>query len=142
MEFAGTGLFVVGIMAALVGWIMIVIAAFRVSAGWGVGSLLIPLIALIFVVTHWQDSRRGFFTGLGGIAIFIFGSLITPSHAKPPEQKPVPVAAQPAEYVPARAYTPPPTPQPSVSPSRFIEPTSGFLFDQPNFSAPTLRHST
>ena len=64
MEFAGTGLFVVGIMAALVGWIMIVIAAFRVSAGWGVGSLLIPLIALIFVVTHWQDSRRGFFTGL------------------------------------------------------------------------------
>ena len=111
MAIAGTGLFLVGIMVAIAGWIMIVVAAFRVSVGWGVGSLLIPLIALIFVITHWQDARRGFFTGLGGTAIFIFGSLITP-HAKPPEQKPVPVAAQPAEYVPTSVYTPPPTPQP------------------------------
>ena len=111
MEFAGTGLFVVGLMVAIAGWIMIVVAAFRVSVGWGVGSLLIPLIALIFVITHWQDARRGFFTELGGASIFIFGVLITPSHAKPPEQKPAPVAEKPVEYVPASAYTPP-TPQP------------------------------
>jgi len=31
----------------------------------------------------------------------------------------------------------PPTPQPSVRPSRFIEPTSAFRFDQPNLSAPS-----
>ena len=33
------------------------------------------------------------------------------------------------------------TPQPSVRPSRFIEPTPGVRCDQPNFSAPVRRHS-
>ena len=35
----------------------------------------------------------------------------------------------------------PAIPQPSVSPSRFIEPISGLRFAQPNFSAPVVRHS-
>src|ERR671919_350311 len=34
------------------------------------------------------------------------------------------------------------TPQPSVSPSRFMEPTTGLRFDHPNFSAPSVKHST
>ncbi len=33
-------------------------------------------------------------------------------------------------------------PQPSVKPSRFIEPTSGVRLDQPNFSAPSVKHSS
>jgi len=36
----------------------------------------------------------------------------------------------------------PATPQPSVRPFCFIEPTSAFRLDQPNFSAPSWRHST
>ena len=35
----------------------------------------------------------------------------------------------------------PAIPHPSVRPSRFIEPTRGLRFDQPNFSAPVDRHS-
>ena len=106
MEIAGTGLFLVGIMVAIVGWIMIVIAAFRVSAGWGVGSLLIPLIALIFVITHWQDARRPFFIQLGGTALFVIGAMMTQARAKPVEAKPVAVAEKNAAYVPP---PPPPT---------------------------------
>ena len=33
-------------------------------------------------------------------------------------------------------------PQPSVRPSRFIDPTSGVRFDQPNFSEPSSKHSS
>ena len=33
-------------------------------------------------------------------------------------------------------------PQPRVTASRFIEPTSGVRFDQPNFSAPSSKHSS
>ena len=36
----------------------------------------------------------------------------------------------------------PATPQPRMTPSRFIDPTSGVRRDQPNFSAPVVRHST
>ncbi len=37
----------------------------------------------------------------------------------------------------AAIHVHPAMPQPSVNPSRFIEPTSGVRFDQPNFSAPS-----
>ena len=47
----------------------------------------------------------------------------------------------PAANLPA-AHTAPAMPQPSFSPSRFIEPTAGLRFDQPNFSAPRFKHST
>ena len=123
MEIVGTGLFMVGLVVALVGWIMIVIAAFRVSAGWGVGSLLIPLIALIFVITHWQDARRGFFTQLGGTALFLIGAMVEHAPAKPVEAKPVAATAteRNATYVPppqptTYAYTPPAAPKPKYVP--------------------------
>ena len=120
MEIAGTGLFVVGLLVAIAGWLMVVVAAFRESVGWGIGSLLVPLVALIFVITHWQDARRGFFTQLGGTAIFIFGALITPTAKKPlpAEQKPVAAvealsvtyaAATPVyDPTPKKKYVPPP----------------------------------
>ena len=124
MEFAGTGLFVVGLLIAIAGWLMVVVAAFRVSAGWGVGSLLIPLVALIFVITHWQDARRGFLTQVGGMAIFLFGVMITPTPKKPQpvEHKPVAAVEAPPTYAaattpvydptPKKKYVPPP-PEPA-----------------------------
>ena len=42
----------------------------------------------------------------------------------------------------AAIHAAPAIPQPSVKPSRFIEPTSGLRFDQPNFSAPSSKHSS
>ena len=42
----------------------------------------------------------------------------------------------------AAIHVHPAIPQPSVRPSRFIEPTSGVRFDQPNFSAPSSKHSS
>src|SRR2546426_6732291 len=36
----------------------------------------------------------------------------------------------------------PDIPQPKVKPSRFIAPTAGSRFDQPNLSAPRFKHST
>ena len=122
MEIVGTGLFLVGIMVALVGWIMIVVAAFRVSAGWGVGSLLIPLIALIFVITHWQDARRPFFIQLGGTALWLIGAMVTQAPAKPVEAKPVAAAEKNTAYVPppqptTYSYTPStPAPKPKYVP--------------------------
>lgn len=138
MEIAGTGLFLVGIMVAIVGWIMIVVAAFRVSAGWGVGSLLVPLIALIFVITHWQDARRGFFTQLGGTALFVIGAMITQAHPKPVEAKAVPAPEKSVAYVPPApqptySYTPTPAPKPKyVPPPEPAQPTIAKVYADRN----------
>jgi hypothetical protein len=128
MEIVGTGLFVVGLLIAIAGWVMVVVAAFRDSVGWGIGSLLIPLVALIFVITHWQDARRGFLTQVGGMAIFLFGAMITPTPKKPQpvEQKPVAAVEAPVTYAsntpiynptPKKKYVPPaPEPeQPTIA---------------------------
>jgi len=42
----------------------------------------------------------------------------------------------------AATHEHPAIPQPIVNPSRFIEPTWGVRFDQPNFSAPSSKHSS
>ena len=42
----------------------------------------------------------------------------------------------------AASHEHPAIPQPSVNPSRFIDPTSGVRWDHPNFSAPSSKHST
>jgi hypothetical protein len=49
-----------GVLASLVGWVMLLIAAFRRHVGWGVASLLVPGAALVFAVIHWAEARRGF----------------------------------------------------------------------------------
>ena len=42
----------------------------------------------------------------------------------------------------AATHAAPAKPHPRINPSRFIEPTSGVRLAQPNFSAPSSRHST
>jgi hypothetical protein len=120
MEIAGTGLFLVGLLVAIAGWIMIVVAAFRVSALWGIGSLLIPLVALIFVITHWEEGGKGFLTQLAGTAIFVMGAIIGP-HARKPEPAPV-AEKQPAHTAANVVYTPPPEPVAVPQPKRYVPP--------------------
>lgn len=53
------GLTVVGWLVMLVGGILILIAAFKENIWWGLGSLLLPIVALVFVAMHWDRSRKG-----------------------------------------------------------------------------------
>ncbi|HJT16433.1 MAG TPA: hypothetical protein VJ853_03550 [Thermoanaerobaculia bacterium] len=67
-----------GLIIAIVGGIMVLIAAFRESFWWGIGSFLLWPVQLFFVVTHWAESKRGFLTSLCGAAILIVGVVLTP----------------------------------------------------------------
>lgn len=77
MSVLGLLLLAIGGLLSLVGGVMLVVAAFRVSAMWGLIVLLVPFGALVFVVMYWEDAKRGFFVGLAGtgaaaIAFFAF----------------------------------------------------------------------
>lgn len=47
---------------ALVGHLMLVAAAFKISVGWGLLVLLVPFGNIAFVIKHWNEGRGPFFT--------------------------------------------------------------------------------
>ena len=71
-----------GMAIAFVGNVMILIAAFRDSILWGLGSLCVPLVSLIFVITHWSETRKGFFILLVGAILAGIGA----AASQPPPQ--------------------------------------------------------
>jgi hypothetical protein len=61
-------------IVAFVGFIMVVVAAFRESPMWGLGVLFVPLVILIYAIMFWEDAKKGFLLYIGGVgAIFAIG---------------------------------------------------------------------
>ena len=65
---------VLGLLAAFVGSLMMIIAAFRRSALWGVAYLFVPFAALVFLIKYWQESKAGFVISTIG-AVLACGAL-------------------------------------------------------------------
>lgn len=76
MSMVGFALIAVGGLAALITGILILVAAFKESVLWGLGSLLVPFVILIFVVTHWSETGKLFLYNLGASAVLLVGSVI------------------------------------------------------------------
>jgi len=59
---------------------MILVEAFRTSILWGLGCLVIPLLSLIFVIMHWQETKKGFLINVVGAGIMILGRVMEGGH--------------------------------------------------------------
>jgi hypothetical protein len=75
----GMILMVLGVTIGLVGYIWIVVIAFDESILWGLGSLFIGLVALIFVLMHWDRAAKPFLINLAGCALLFLGSFMSAS---------------------------------------------------------------
>ena len=75
VEFLPIALLLVGIFLMLVGWFWIVCQAFTENIGWGLGSLFVGLVWLIFTAMHWQRARRPFGYFMLGLLTMI-GSVV------------------------------------------------------------------
>ena len=60
----GGGLAGIGVVLMVVGGLMLLWAAFKESLLWGIGSIIVPFVALVFVVTHWSQAKVGFLVQL------------------------------------------------------------------------------
>ena len=69
-----SALLVVGVILCVIGGIGMLIVAFRESVLWGLGCFFIPLVSLIFLISHWEEAKRPFFIQLAGFALLILGS--------------------------------------------------------------------
>jgi hypothetical protein len=69
----------IGYLAAMIGGIWIIVIAFQDSVLWGLGSLLIPLVALVFVIQHWEETKKPFLIEIGGIVLAVAGGAMAGS---------------------------------------------------------------
>ena len=76
-------LLILGMILGAVGGIWLLVVAFKESVWWGLGSLFIPFVSLIFVIMHWQVSKKPFLISLAGtilllVAAYKMPQLVTP----------------------------------------------------------------
>ena len=64
---------VIGGIVAVVGWIWIVITAFRESTSQGLLCLFIPPYAIYYAIKRWSDSKKPLVIALVGVVILIVG---------------------------------------------------------------------
>ena len=76
MHILGILLFAIGGIVALISGIQLLILAFRASILWGLGSLLVPFVSLIFIITHWDEAKTPFLRGLLSIPFYVGGALL------------------------------------------------------------------
>ncbi|MEZ6065281.1 MAG: hypothetical protein R3B90_06145 [Planctomycetaceae bacterium] len=62
-------LFLGGIALAVVGWLWLLVAAFRVSWKWGLGILLVPPVAVFFIIRHWRLAKPPIGIVLAGLVL-------------------------------------------------------------------------
>ena len=78
METVGMIIWGIGGLVAFIGFIWFLVVAFRQTIWWGLGSLFIPIVALIFLIMHWGDAAKPFFVWLIGAVIMIVVAVLMP----------------------------------------------------------------
>jgi hypothetical protein len=61
-------------IALLIFTIQILIVAFQESIGWGLGSLIVPFVILVFVFTHWEQTKTPFLRSIIAMVVLALGS--------------------------------------------------------------------
>ena len=56
--------------------IIILIKAFKKSLIWGLGSLLIPFVILVFVFMNWADTKKPFLYSVGCWVVMMIGGAL------------------------------------------------------------------
>lgn len=72
----GTFLLVVASALLLVGWVLTLVAAFRVSTTWGLLSLFVPLAAFVFLFRYWPETRVPALLHLAGLGALVVGMAV------------------------------------------------------------------
>ena len=61
---------VLGVVLYVGGWLWTVVIAFKESLPWGVGTLLIPIVWLFYLLSRWRETWPCLVLALLGAVIF------------------------------------------------------------------------
>lgn len=62
-----------GGLIAFIGGIWLLVVTFKKSILWGIGSLLLPIVGLVFVILNWDLTKKPFLVYLAGIVLLVIG---------------------------------------------------------------------
>jgi hypothetical protein len=63
----------IGSIVMLIFGVILLVKAFQTSVLWGLGYLFVPFVALIFVIMHWDDTKKPFLYSLVGFVVCVVG---------------------------------------------------------------------
>jgi len=69
-------LMLAGGVLLLIGCIMFIVNAFKVSVVWGLGVILLAPIGLVFLFKNWRENKTSFLLQLAGLVLVVVGALI------------------------------------------------------------------
>ena len=72
----GTLLIVVGAIGALVTSIILLIANFKESVGWGIASLVLGIPLLVFCIMRFSEVKKPFLHNIGCGVLIVVGSIV------------------------------------------------------------------
>jgi len=73
----GELLVIVGALVAFGAGIWLLIVAFQESIWWGLGSLFLPFVSLVFAIMHWDRAGSPFLVSLAGTAVMFIGAAMS-----------------------------------------------------------------
>ena len=76
MEIIGQIFIVIGITLAIIGDVMIIIQAIKTSLLWGLGTLFLPIVGLVFIIMYWDKTKKYVLWLLLSILFFIIGGTL------------------------------------------------------------------
>ncbi len=79
MAIVGIILVGIGVIIGLVFGIQLLIKAFNVSVLWGLGSIFVPFVGLIFVIMNWEQTKSPFLKSLIAIPFYVIGMALMAS---------------------------------------------------------------
>ena len=77
MAMLGTVLMVIGALGSLIFSIQILISAFKTSIVWGLLSLFIAPVMLVYVFTHWAETKTPFLRWLACFVLCVIAGGIS-----------------------------------------------------------------
>jgi len=78
----GTVLFFVGLIIGAISGLWILVLAFREGAMWGLACLLVPLVSLIFCLTHLTEAKIPLLMQIAAVVLIISGVVMSPELAE------------------------------------------------------------
>lgn len=72
----GSILAILGLVLLIVGGLWLLVKAFQKSILWGLGSLFIGPVLLVFAIMHWEACKKPFLIWLAGFVLAVAGSVL------------------------------------------------------------------
>ena len=73
----GIALYGLGCVLAFAGWIWLLVVAFTEGGFvWGLGTLVFPIVGLIFAIKYWEEAKKPFLVKITGFVLMIISAIV------------------------------------------------------------------